>query len=152
MKADDARKLIEDVAVVRHPCHLDLLVFLARHARSLVSSDQLARLLGYARKDMVESLDALLDAGLIKRLQIGTGPARLYVFAADRLDGGSVAQLVSVASTRVGRLALLEILTVASNGGQGGLFTRDRSARQAKTGPVLVNLAGDDGSPGQGSR
>ncbi len=110
MTTDDARTLVDRVAAVRHPCDLDLLVFFAKHKRTLLTSEDLSTLLGYTIKQMADSLDGLLDAGLVRRSQSATGSARMYVFSGGGLEGGSLPQLVALAATRVGRLALITVL------------------------------------------
>lgn len=111
MDQDEARRLLDRIGVLRQPCDLDLLIFFARHPRSLLTSESLARFLGYGLKQIADSLEVLLAAGLITRVQVPTHAARLYVFAIDDKDGGDgngtwVHRLLEVASTRGGRLAL----------------------------------------------
>ena len=60
------------------PCDLDLAVFFARHPRSLLSSDSLSAFLGYQIKDIADSLDVLLAAGILRRRQTSAHAARLY--------------------------------------------------------------------------
>ena len=54
---DDARTLLNHIPAIQRPCDLDLLVFFARHWRALLSSEQLARLLGYPLKEIARSRD-----------------------------------------------------------------------------------------------
>jgi hypothetical protein len=57
---DRARRLLAQIdEVMRHPCDLDLLIFFARHQRTLMGSEQLAILLGYEFKQIAVSLDIL---------------------------------------------------------------------------------------------
>jgi hypothetical protein len=117
VKRGDARHLIERIGVMRRPCDLDLLIFFVRHSSSLLASESLASFLGYDLKEIAESLDVLLEAGLITRTQTSAHAARLYVLAIDSTDGGGdthpswLPPLLALASTREGRLALREALT-----------------------------------------
>src|SRR5690348_618117 len=78
-------QLIE-VAGLRGPCDLDLLLFFSRHPRVVLSSEQLALYVGYDLAEVARALDLLLGAGLLKRtLNHGT-PGRVYVLEVDRAE------------------------------------------------------------------
>lgn len=119
MKREDARLLLDRIGVLRHRSDLDLLVFFARHPRSLLPSESLAAFLGYDLKDIADSLETLLSAGLLKRTQSPAHAARMYVFALDGEDGGWLPSLLRMAATRHGRLALREELAHRSSEGAG---------------------------------
>lgn len=104
---EDARGLLHRLGV-RRPCDLDLLIFFARHPRTLLSSDSLASFLGYDLKDIAESLDVLMDARLLTRAQTPAHAARLYVFEVHELNGDWLPSLLALVSTRSGRLAVRE--------------------------------------------
>ena len=106
---EEARTLLERASVLREPAEFDLLVFFARHPRTLLPSESLGTLLGYELKDIARSLDALLECGLLKRTQTSAHAARLYVFAADAPPEW-VPPLLKMAATRTGRLALRQLL------------------------------------------
>ena len=110
MKREDARLMLDRIGVLRHRSDLDLLIFFARHPRSLLSSEALAAFLGYDLSDVADSLETLLSAGLVTRTQTSAHAARLYVFRPDGPGGGWLPSLLPVASTRQGRLALREAL------------------------------------------
>jgi hypothetical protein len=78
---DDAHLLLDRIGVLKPACDLDLLVFFARHPRALLTSEQLAAWLGYELKQIAESLEVLLEAGLLARTQNPTHAARMYVFS-----------------------------------------------------------------------
>ena len=115
MNHEDARRLLDRIGVLKHACDLDLLIFFARHPRSLLASESLASFLGYDLKEIADSLDVLLSARLLTREQTSAHAARLYVFAIDHTSGGAnsdwVPSLLALASTREGRLALRQALT-----------------------------------------
>ena len=114
MGPEDAHRLLDRIGVLRHACDLDLLLFFARHPRSLLASESLAAFLGYDLKEIAESLEVLMTAGLLTREQTPAHAARLYVFAIGDADGGSgngwLPSLIAMASTREGRLALRHAL------------------------------------------
>ena len=121
---DRARTLLERLPALQRPCDLDLLVFFAQHMRTLMSSEQLARLLGYPITEIARSLDALIAAGLLTRTQNPVRPARMYVFSTGGANGGSLSAVVECASTREGRLALRTALTRSPAGRTGGLASQ----------------------------
>ena len=85
-------------------------MFFAKHPRTLMGSEQLARLLGNNIGDIDQSLDRLLAAGLLTRAQHPPRPPRMYVFVTDASAGEWLPALVEFASTREGRLALRRAL------------------------------------------
>lgn len=103
----EARRLLGQRDVLRHPSDLDLLIFFARHPRSLLSSEQLATFLGYGAKDIATSLDLLLETGFLTRTPNPKHAARMYVFAVNSPGGGWLSALKDLASTRAGRVALI---------------------------------------------
>jgi hypothetical protein len=107
---DQAHILLNRIPALQRPCDLDLLVFFAKHPRTLMTSEQLARLLGYQLNEMARSLDVLLEAGLLTRTQKPPRAARMYVFAINGANEGWPPELVQLASTREGRLALRRVL------------------------------------------
>lgn len=121
---EDIDRLLNRVAVLRHACDLDLLVFFARHPRTLVTSEQLATWLGHDLKQMAQSLEVLLDAGFITRTQNATHAARLYVFAIGGSNGGWLPALLKLASTRAGRLAMMTELLRRTSTDTKGPVTR----------------------------
>jgi len=106
---EEARALLDRASVLREAADFDLLVFFARHPRTLLPSASLAALLGYELKDIARSLEALLECGLLKRTQTSAHAARLYVFAAEAPHEW-VPPLLKMATTRAGRLALRQLL------------------------------------------
>jgi len=96
--------------VLRSACDLDLLLFFARHPRSLLPSDQIGRFLGYDLKELAASLEVLTAAGIVTRIQNPTRLAQLFVFMPGRMDGGALPSLLKLASTREGRVELLRSL------------------------------------------
>ena len=106
---EEARTLLDRAGVLREPADFDLLVFFARHPRTLLPSESLGSLLGYELKDIARSLEALLECGLLKRTQTSAHAARLYVFAAEAPPDW-LPPLLKMAATRAGRLALRQLL------------------------------------------
>ena len=109
MTPAEARSLLQRLGV-RDACDLDLLIFLARHPRTLLSSESLASFLGYDLQDVAESLEVLMAAHLLTRAQTPAHAARLYVFAMDDANGDWLPSLLALVSTRSGRLAVRESL------------------------------------------
>jgi len=110
---DDARALLDRIPELQRLCDLDLLMFFAKHSRTLIVGEQLAQLLGYGLSEIARSRDVLLAAGFLTRTHNPTRRPRLYVFATGDEDGRSLPALVALASTREGRLALRQVLASA---------------------------------------
>lgn len=109
--ADSARRLITQIDLLRQPSDLDLLIFFARHPRALLASEQLTAFLGCAPNDMAASLERLVDAGLITRRLTRGKAARLYELPLEPPSaGGWLPALLELASTRAGRLAMVDEL------------------------------------------
>jgi len=142
MHREEARRLLAHSRVLKHACDVDLLVFFARHPRSLLATESLANFLGYDLKDIAESLDVLLGAGLLKRAQTPAHAARLYVFALNGAhmgpDGGWLPALLEMASTRQGRLALRETLGHRSREGPGGVMAHVDEGAIIRLGPKAL--------------
>lgn len=121
---EDIDRLLDRVGLLRQACDLDLLVFFARHPRTLLTSEQLATWLGYELKQIAQSLEVLLDAGFITRTQNPTHAARMYVFAIGGSNGGWLPAILKLASTRAGRLAILSELSRRTSAGTNGPVAR----------------------------
>jgi hypothetical protein len=115
MKLDYAKRLLDRIGVLQHPCDLDLLVFFARHPRTLLASEQLAVLLGYEFKQLAASLDLLVGAECVMRTSNQTGAAHMYLFDAGAPRHEWLPDLLQATSTREGRLALLGVLKRAES-------------------------------------
>jgi hypothetical protein len=116
-KQEHARRILERIDALRHPCDLDLLIFFARHPCTIMASEELAAFLGYELKQIAESLEVLLGAELLRRTQKSTYAVRMYVLAAGDSGSGWWPELLELASTRDGRLALRLALASPSTGG-----------------------------------
>lgn len=121
--------LLDRVAAVYNRCDLDVLVYLFRHADALLTGEHVAGAVGYDLKHVAASLDSFVFAGLLKRTRSRGDGAGMYVFAVGRPADGPLASLLQLASSRLGRLEILEVL--ANQRTRGG---RDPSA----------NFEGDD--------
>ena len=103
----DAGRLLDQHDILRYPRDLDLLVFFARHPRTLLSSDQIAAFLGYGTNDIAASLELLLEAGFVTRTAHPRHAARMYVLVATPPGGGWLPALRNLAATCEGRMALI---------------------------------------------
>ena len=107
--------LLARTPVVRHACDLDLLLFLHRHPRALLTSDQLAAFVGHDIKRVATSLDAFIDSGVLERTQNPMHAARMYALVLDGPQGGGLTALLKLASTRHGRHDILLALRPAQS-------------------------------------
>ena len=102
--------LLARTPVVRNACDLDLLVFLHRHPRTLLTSEQLAAFVGYDIKEIAKSLEAFIEAGLLERTQNPMHAARMYLLVLDGPRHDGIRDLLKLASTRNGRRSVLHAL------------------------------------------
>lgn len=110
MSPKRARALLDRIGCLSHACDLDLLLFLRRHPRAVLTSERLALYVGYGLAEVAESLERLIEAELVVRVQKPTGSARMYLLATPGDLGGWLDTLLQFASTRNGRLAVLAAL------------------------------------------
>lgn len=122
---EEIRRLLDRIEFIRHPCDLDLLLFFVRHPRALLASEQIAAFVGYGLSDIAASLDVLLAAGLLRRTQHPAHAARMYRFAAGGTTDDWLPALLRLASTRAGRLALMQALAPSAREGTGGSCRAD---------------------------
>ena len=104
-----------EVLLVRNPliagaCELDLLLFLYRHPRALLTSEQLATFVGYDMKVIARAVDAFVEAGLLARTQNPMHAARMYLLQLEDPRMGGLKTLLELASTLQGRRAILQVL------------------------------------------
>jgi hypothetical protein len=101
------RELLDRIAVLRSACDLDLLLFFARHPCSLLTSEDIAGILGYDLMELAASLEELTAAGIVTRFRNPTRVAQLFVFTPGGSEGGALSSLLELASTREGRVGLV---------------------------------------------
>ena len=140
---EEARTLLERARILREPADFDLLVFFARHPRTLLASESLAALLGYELKEIARSLEALLESGLLNRTQTSAHAARLYVFAADAPPEW-LPPLLKMAATRTGRVALRQVLANRRRERTAsGLSSNTEDAARAGQRSVVLRMPSD---------
>ena len=109
--------MLAQAVVIQSACDLDLLVFLHRHPRTLLTSEQLAGFVGYPLKDIAKALDTFLEAGLLERTaQQSAHAARMFLLLLGGPQGGGVKALLELASTRQGRQGILAALDRSGSG------------------------------------
>jgi hypothetical protein len=118
MTRETIAHLLDRVAAIHNRCDLDVLVYLFRHADALVTGEHVADAVGSDLKDVAASLDSFVFAGLLKRKLSRTDGPQMYVFAVGRPAEGPLASLLQLASSRPGRLEILEAL--ANQGTRAG--------------------------------
>jgi hypothetical protein len=108
-----AKRLLARAPFIRNACDLDLIMFLHRHPRTLLTSEQLAGFLGYNLKDIAKALDSFIEVGLLERTtQQSLHAARMFVLLLDGPQGGGIRPLLELGSTREGRAGIFEALKV----------------------------------------
>jgi hypothetical protein len=110
----DLQRLLAKVPVIRTACDLDLVVFLYRHPRVLLTSERLAEFVGYDLALIAKSLESLTEAGFLERSKSTTHAARMYSLRLDDPQDGGLSAILELASTRAGRKRLLSILSTAT--------------------------------------
>ena len=103
-------RLLDRVALLKSPCDLDLVLFFSRHPRVLITTEDLTRFVGYDWQRLARSLDSLIAGGIVRRSQNDGHAARMYVLESAGPAGGWLPSLLSIASTRDGRAAIIAVL------------------------------------------
>ena len=127
MKPTDVQTLLRQASSVRNACDLDLLAFLWRHPRALLTSDRLAYVLGYSAHQISSSLDAFIELGFLERSRNPTRATRLYCLVLDGPAGEATCRLLEVAADPEGRRAVLRALDghgPRSEGSEGAVSRR----------------------------
>ncbi len=119
MDTQDLDSLLDRIGVIRHACDLDLLLFFNRHPRALLTGDQLVAWLGYERERIANSIEGLIDAGLLTRSQNRSHAARLYVLELRAVSGGLLSSLAEMAATHEGRQSVMRRLQSATDRAPG---------------------------------
>lgn len=109
-KMEEIKGLLARAPLIRGACELDLLVFLHRHPRTLLTIEQLAVFVGYDAKQVAKVIDVFIDAGVLERTHNPTHAARMYLLVLNGPQGGGLTTLLQLASTRQGRRNILEVL------------------------------------------
>jgi hypothetical protein len=99
-----------NIARIKTPCDLDLVLFFARHPDALMTSEQLALLVGYDLQQIAKSLELLVKRKLLRRTQNPTHPARLYRFRPDYWSP-RFRDILKIASTVEGRRRIRHLLS-----------------------------------------
>jgi hypothetical protein len=139
MSPKGIRGLLDRIGGIGNPCDLDLLIFFRRHPLAVLTSERLALYVGYELSQVATSLETLIAAGLLTRVQRPTSSARMYVLTDGGPDGGWLETLLQLTSTRDGRLAALAALSArrpatesSSPGGSGPSAVRAPRRSQAR--------------------
>lgn len=106
---DEAKRLVARTSI-RKASEVDVLVFLHRHPRTLLTIEQLAAFVGYEMKEVAKAIDAFIEAGLLERTQNPNHAARMYLLVLGDPRGGGIAEFLRLASTLQGRRDILQVL------------------------------------------
>ncbi len=102
--------MLDQVRCVRRACDLDLLLFFVRHSCALLAAEQIFARLGYDFQQAAVSLEALVDAGIVKRSRGRTGAVCLYALEVGGLEGAALRSLLQLAETPSGRRNIMRLL------------------------------------------
>ena len=132
--------LLDRIGCVRHPCDIALLLFFFRHQQAYLKSERLADYTGYDLQQVVQSLETLIRAGLLRESPDSTGPAKLYVLTRSGTPGQWLSSLLKIAATREGRLAIIDVLkerlsSGRSPSGEAEPVTRARAVQPTREEP-----------------
>lgn len=130
-KSEDAMRLLADAPAIQDACDLDLLLFLYRHTSTLLTSENLATLVGYDMRQIGKSVDAFVEAGILERTQSSAHAARMYVLSLDGPSGGGLKAILEMASTREGRRSVINALNERDSPGRSEAAQRLRLVRRA---------------------
>jgi hypothetical protein len=126
-----AKRLLARAPFIQNACDLDLIVFLHRHPRTLVTSEQLAGFVGYGLQEIANALDAFIEAGLLERTsQQSSHAARMFVLLPEGPQRDGARALLELGSTREGRESILAALK-----GRGPRMDRPGARRELRLFP-----------------
>ena|SRR5688572_7217426 len=108
--------LLQRMRGIRHPCDLDLLLFLQRHPCALLAVERLAACLGYGIDQVAKSLDGLAAAGLLDRSRNRSRGAWYRLELNSRPE---LSSLLNSAVTCEGRRDVMRLLVPESDSGAG---------------------------------
>lgn len=131
------QRLLDRVGILRSPCDLDLVLFFSRHPRVLITTEDLARFVGYDLQRLARSLDSLIGAGIVRRSQNDGHAARMYVLESAGPAGGWLSSLLSIASNREGRATIIDVLAARATRGP----TDARAVRRERVGTRRLRVA-----------
>ncbi|MDQ3401265.1 MAG: hypothetical protein M3470_09705 [Chloroflexota bacterium] len=120
MEREQIRVWLDTTDQVRSACDLDLLLFFTRHSHVLLTTEQIVNFVGYSQSEVAEALEHLLEAGLVTRLKGRAADADLYIFNGSG-RGAPLSSLLDLASTRDGRLAVIDVLPKPTRTPRGAL-------------------------------
>jgi hypothetical protein len=121
----EIKQLLARVQVIRAPCELDLLLFLYRHPRALLTNERLAALVGYEPKQVDKATDEFIVARLLQRTHNAKHTSRMYLLDLHGEYEEDLIAILRLASTRQGRVDILEVL----NSGQSRTGPQARQER-----------------------
>lgn len=107
---DAASRLLAGTPVIRGACELDLLGFLHRHPRTLLTSEQIAVFVGHDMKQVARSIEVFIEAGLLARTKNRLHAARMYSLILQGQQGDGITALLELAGTKQGRREFLALL------------------------------------------
>lgn len=102
--------MLDEVRCIRHACDLDLLLFFTRHPSALLAAEQIFARLGCDFQQAAVSLEALVDAGIVKRSRGRTGAVCLYALEAGGLEDAALRSLLRLSATPSGRRNIMRLL------------------------------------------
>lgn len=102
--------MLDEVRCIRRACDLDLLLFFARHPCALLAAEQIFAHLGYDFQQAAVALEALVDAGIVKRSRGRTGAVCFYALEASGLEGAALRSLLRLSATPSGRRNIMRLL------------------------------------------
>jgi len=123
----DAHALLDQAAVLRHPCDLDLLMFFVRYSQVLLTSETLAGFVGYDGKNLARALEVLLGAGLLEH-QSNAHAARFYRFTGVASAPPWLPDLLTHGGMTSGRRSLIAALKQRQRGADRPATDRERAA------------------------
>lgn len=113
MPDPETHEALDRLKVIKHACDLDLLMFLHRHPRALLALDRLAAYMGCDRERVEKSLENLIAEGLVIRRQKPPSAVPMFLLVRDGGQDQPLDTLLAIASTRNGRLSILQALATA---------------------------------------
>jgi hypothetical protein len=128
-KREEIAALLARTPAVTTACELDLLVFLYRHPRTLLTNERLAMLVGYDMTQIARAIEVFIEAGIVERTQNSIHAARMYLLQIEGPRMGGLKALIELASTRTGRQSVLQVLVPGPSAPPADALRRKRRLR-----------------------
>jgi len=110
METQSLPTTLDALQFIRNACDFDVLMFFHRHPCVLMTTEELASHVGYRPERVQESLDALIESGLLIQSRTPSRTARMLALELSGAPGRQISPILTIAATREGRQGVMRLL------------------------------------------